>query len=366
MASKLQRKDTRIIDYKKGMTDAQIKKAAGFDDSYVITQATMLPKGGQMRVVAVKSNLLSDEKVEDLITEIKSIKPLKASKAIKVDNTKEPVMATINLFDFHLGRLADKDNVYGRSFDTKIGCQVFSDAIDEEIERLKKLPYSYETVVINYGGDFFNADNEDNLTTSLSHTVDCDSRYPDYYTKGLQLMNYGIQRALEVTNDVFVANVPGNHDHNSYQTAMSALAMIYANDKRVRVQLSTNNRSVVNYGNNLVIMTHGVEGKRRQYLPFVEEAAKEFVGKYKNIEVISGHTHTHQLITTDNDITLEVCAQSAPVADAWTANNGWAEAKGDIYTMIYDKNSRIGQFIIKTGKFLPKPKKRKKERWEIL
>jgi predicted phosphodiesterase len=364
--SKIQRKDTIIIDYRKGMTDAQIKKAAGFDDSYVITQATMLPKGGKMRVVAVKSNLLSDEKVEDLIGEIKKIKPLKASKGIKVDATKESVMATINMFDFHLGRLADKDNVYGHSYDTNIGCKVFEDAFDAEVERLKKLPYHYEQVVINYGGDFFNADNEDNLTTSLKHAVDCDTRYPDYFTKGLQLMNYGIQKALEITNNVYVANVPGNHDHNSFQSAISALWVMYSKDERVTVQKSTNNRSVVNYGNNLIIMTHGVEGKRRQYLPFVEEQAKEFVGKYKNIEVISGHTHTHQLITTDNDITLEVCAQSAPVADAWTANNGWAEAKGDIYTMIYDKNSRIGQFILKTGKFLPKPKKRKKERWEIL
>lgn len=330
----------------------------GIDPEYVIL-STVVNRRNELKPTLKIVAERSPEMTFDKIMQANKILNTSKVKAYTPKATGErPVMALLNMYDFHLGRLAHASEVYGQNYDTKIACEVFKKNSERIFADMKSLPYHYDMIVLNYGGDFFNADNEDNLTTSLSHTVDCDTRHFDYYIKGVDLMTAQILTALEIADRVYIPMTPGNHDHQTFKHAIHALANRFHDEPRVMVELDDNNRSTINWKNNLIVLTHGVEKSRVKTLPLTEPESRELFSMASNVEVISGHTHEHKITPTGLGYIWETCGQMAPVADAWTAECGYAEAVGECYLNIYDDSHRIAQMTYYLKDFLPKVKAR--------
>lgn len=330
----------------------------GIDPEYVITDIKVNSKNVLkpfIQVTAERSPEMTFEKIQEAVKNINPAK-LKPYNIVKKDS--KEVMALINMYDFHLGRLAHAPEVYGHSYDSKIACKIFRENSENIFSELKAMPWKIDTLVLNYGGDFFNADNEDNMTSSLAHDVDTDTRYYDYYQKGVELMVNQIQEGLKIADKIFIPMVPGNHDHQTLKTALLAVHYAFQFEPRVFVELDDNNRSIIKYHNNLIVLTHGVEGKRIPFQPMTEPEAREYISECSNVEVISGHVHNPSEKYYDWGIKHEICDQMCPVADSWTAEMGYSESRGGCTVNIYDSNGRIAKLSYSLRDYLDAPEPR--------
>ena len=161
-------------------------------------------------------------------------------------------MLEVNIFDLHFGKLCWSGET-GEDYDTKIASKRFHSAIDDIIQ--KASGHNIEQVVFPVGNDFFNSDGKENQTSNNT-PQDEDLRWMKTFRNGRKLIVEGIEKLKQVA-PVDVVIVQGNHDFERSFYLGDSLEAWFRNDKNVSVNNDATPRKYVQFGQNLIGLTHG-------------------------------------------------------------------------------------------------------------
>lgn len=257
----------------------------------------------------------------------KSVHPLpkptlKAAQASRHDEPGQ--MVSWGFWDAHLGAYAWASEV-GKNWDVQIACNRIYNSVDDMAVELAK--YKIGRIIMPVGNDFLHFDNLQRRTTSESHQLDADSRYQRVYEAGLTCLAYQVDRALDLSGDLEIKYIPGNHDYIASFALCSALAQRYRNDPRVKVDLGANSRKYVVWGGTLLWFDHGAGVTPQQLALIIPTEARDVWSKITYCEAQQGHKHQrwekqYQGVTPTNGI-LVVRNPSLANVDAWHHQQGF-------------------------------------------
>lgn len=256
-------------------------------------------------------------------------------------------MLVWGLWDAHIGMYAWQAEC-GADFDVDMVCNRIFNSIDDMIEELKH--YNIGRIVMPIGNDFLHFDSVKMTTTMGDHFLDTDTRYARVYLAGLKCLAYMLERGLEISNNIDLLYVPGNHDTTSSFGLCVALAQRYRTDKRVKVRLDPNPRKYVTYGGCIIGFHHGKDTRAERFPLIFGQEAKEYWSKSTYREVQIGHTHQRQeknyagVIPTNN-----LLVRTNPTlcnADAWHHNKGLlGEPQKSVEAWRYDRIGYRGSHV---------------------
>ncbi len=278
----------------------------------------------------------------------KPVAPLKKSgkNVAKQFSTGNKVMAIINIADFHLNRFTNGLDGFGDPYDIEIGTDVFKGIIAECKDRLQKNGHIIERIVLNTGGDFLNSDTPVHTTTNGTPQSDSTS-YKQALRRGCDLLEFALLELSKIA-PVEYYYVAGNHDEQQGLAITFYLEARFRESKNIKVDIATNSRATIKYGNNLVVLAHGdYEGARAIDLPFTEPNAKSHLSVATNMEVLIGHKHNPDM-KCKNGVRLETLGSACPVGCDWTYNSGYGDGNPEATIVYYDNDYRVQQDTIYT------------------
>lgn len=297
------------------------------------------------------------EAVRDLIND--SVKPIKLSgdkyKESNLIKEKrflcgEPVLAILNIADFHLNRHIEGENGYGIDYNLETGEKVFKGLIDEAKVRLKKNGHNIDKIIINTCGDFLNSDTPGHTTTKGTPQLD-DKSFKQALQKACDLLEYAIYELSNIA-PIEYHYVSGNHDEALGYAITLYLAARFKEMDNVDIDVRPNTRAVIEYGTNVIVLAHGdFEGNRSIDLPFIEPDARKNLSNATNIEVLTGHLHSPS-VKSKNGIRWETLDSACPAGDDWTYNQGFDTNTSEATIIYYNQKYRVQQDFINTKQFL--------------
>jgi predicted phosphodiesterase len=223
----------------------------------------------------------------------------------------------VNIPDLHLGKLAwSKETGYG-DYDTKLAEQVFEAAIERLLERVSG--FAFSRVLFPIGSDFLNIDNKGAMTTGGT-PQDVDSRYPKIYVAGRVLLCRAIERFRRVA-PVHVVVVGGNHDSISSFTLGDAIECFFHNTADVTVDNGPTQRKYYEFGQTLLMLTHGDKGKHADYPLLMAAEQPQAWGRTRFHEIHLGHLHQTR-VQEKNGVRVRILSALCE-PDAWHSANGY-------------------------------------------
>jgi hypothetical protein len=249
---------------------------------------------------------------------------------VKIDVAKRVVRdcaLEINIPDLHIGKLAwGKES--GDDYDIKIAIERYQKAVDSLLSRVN--PFTLEKFILPVGNDMINIDNKMNTTTGGT-PQSCDSRFGKMFQAAKELLIETIDKLSQIA-PVEVMVIPGNHDTVVMFTLGEVLDAWYHNNNQVTVINTHTPRKYLQYGNNLIMYTHG-HNEKLQDLGIIcatEQPQLWAATKFRRVHV--GHLHhSKQIKYTDVQeypgFTVKVL-NSLSANDAWHAEKGYNSLKG--------------------------------------
>lgn len=223
--------------------------------------------------------------------------------------------------DLHLGKLAWGKET-GADYDLKITKELFRTAVRTLVTRTRG--FQFEEIVLPCGNDLFQSDNYKNMTTAGT-PVDSDGRWQQVITEGRRMLVEAIDYLAGIA-PVRVVMVPGNHDMERVFSTGEILSAWYRNDANVTVDNTPRSRKYWEYGQCLVMWTHG-DKEKRDNLPLI--AATENAagwGRTKFREVHTGHLHC--LRSTKFKDVEEFSGVRVRILPSLSAPDQWHDSKG--------------------------------------
>jgi len=243
-----------------------------------------------------------------------------AHKPLKFTVPKRPrgeFLYELGISDVHLGKLASGNETGWVNYDCKIAAQEFRTATDALLARA---PKGTEEIVIVFGNDQFNADNEASQTTAGT-PQDCDGRFSKTYRLGCTLSTEAVEKALTIA-PVRVVICPGNHDHLTSFHLGEWLRAWFRNTPHVTIENSPAPRKYVRYGANLIGYTHGERGNELKMLPNLMASEMRHVWhQVRHTEWRVGHFHQRKVVEVVGTVIRTLSALCPP--DHWHAANGY-------------------------------------------
>ena len=250
-------------------------------------------------------------------------------------------MLEINIPDLHLGKLAWSQETGHPDYDSKIAEEVFEDALSALIERT--ISYKFEQILLPLGNDLLHSDTKFGTTTAGT-VLDTDSRYQKNFSRARNLAIRAIDR-LRCVAPVRVIMVAGNHDTLSVWHLGDSLECFYHAQPDVTIDNSPCLRKYHRFGNVMLMLTHGHNGKLADYPILMATEAPFLFGASKYREAHTGHTHQLKVQEIHGVRVRTLSALCPP--DAWHADRGfvgnlrsaeafvWHKEEGLIGTAIY-------------------------------
>ena len=228
-------------------------------------------------------------------------------------------MLEIDIFDLHLGKLAWAKETGYENYDLKIAKQAFEDALEMLIQRTSG--HQFAEVVLPIGNDFFHADN---LINETSHGTrqDCEGRFHKTAHIGRVMMVHAIERLREIA-PVKAIVAPGNHDQLSAWHLGDSLECYFHRDTDVTIDNMPTLRKYHEFGNVMLMFTHGNRGKQIDYPLLMATEKPDVWGRTKYREAHIGHLHKTQMrdsykVNENHGARVRVIS-SLCAADAWHA-----------------------------------------------
>lgn len=223
----------------------------------------------------------------------------------------------LGISDVHLGKLAHRGETGWQNYDCKIAATDFRAATDALLARA---PAGTEEVLLVFGNDQFNADNESSQTTAGTQQ-DCDGRFPKTYRLGYSLSIEAIEKALSIA-PVRVVICPGNHDHLTAFHLGELLRAWFRHSKHVHLDNHPVPRKYVHYGANLIGYTHGDKASELKVLPNLMAAEMRAVWQQvRHTEWRVGHFHQRKVVEVVGTVIRTLSALCPP--DVWHAAHGY-------------------------------------------
>lgn len=262
----------------------------------------------------------------------------------------EPVLLEIAAFDPHIGMYAWEQEV-GEDYDSSLAVRAYRSAVGRAIAVSDHYPVERILYVVgndlahvDFLGQTARGDARGGATTSGT-MQDFDSRLPKMFSAIRRVVVEGIDRAAAVA-PVDVLIVPGNHDEQTMYRLGEVLSAWYRNDDAVNVYYDPSSsdkrywprrRQYYRYGENVLMLTHGVEyhRTRRDPLPliFATECPPD-MWDAEHREIHTGHNHARRVggYQPERDVseTRAIITRSLPgltASDSWHYNSGYKHAR---------------------------------------
>lgn len=254
-------------------------------------------------------------------------------------------MLLINIYDLHIGKLGWNPETLDGNYDYKIARERFHTAIDALI--MKASVFDIEQIVVPWGHDFFNSDQEGTgfASTTAGTAQQNDVRWQKMWIIGRELSMEMIEK-LKILAPVKVIVTPGNHDTQKMFYLGDLLSVAYKDDPNVTVDNSPAARKYHRYGNTLLGFVHSVGGKH--YAPMnrllslmpAEPSSRYDFAETEFHEWLVGHVHHRSKISQEDykdhqGIVIRTMT-SLSAADAWHTNMGYKGAVKGADALIYN------------------------------
>lgn len=250
--------------------------------------STLYDEEGKPRMQWVKSSI-DRERQQELMREAIEAMAEDLPKLRKVAGPKKAsaeLMAIYPLGDPHIGMLSWGEET-GQDWDLKIAERSFCEAFDRVV---RTAPNCEQAVIVNLG-DYFHADNMQNITSRSGHTLDMDGRYAKMIRVGVKIMRQMITSALEHHKRVRVINAVGNHDDTGALFLSVALAEMYSKEPRVTVDTSPAPFHYFRHGKSMFGVHHGHSCKPDRLPGVMATDQPKMWGETLHRMWLTGHIH---------------------------------------------------------------------------
>lgn len=288
-------------------------------------------------VVRPIQNILTTEFLKEMFEKFKApvVEEYKYTK-------KGKYLLELPIMDLHLGKLAWKLES-GEDYDLKIAEQLYKETILDILSRIKKYGIPIERIIFPIGQDFFNTDNEFNMTTKGT-PQDVDGRWQKMFEKGVELLIWAIELLRKIA-PVECPYIPANHDYKFSYFASQFVKAYYRSIKSVKVDTSPKKRKYIQYGLCMLGITHGDTEKGRIDTIMQGEAA-EMWGATIFRELHMGHLHSEQTKEIIGLILRRI--SSITSADRWHSDSGYVCVVRKAQAFIWHKENGL-QLIINSN-----------------
>lgn len=223
--------------------------------------------------------------------------------------------------DLHVGKMAWAKETGAENYDVKIAVATFKTALSVLMERAKN--FTFDKVLFPIGNDLFNSDNVANTTTHGT-PQDTDGRFQKTFLHTRTMIIEAIEQ-LRSFAPVEVLVVPGNHDTLTVWHLGHSLEGFFNSYKDVTINNDPTLRKYAEYGANMLMFTHGNEGKKTDYPLVMATEQPAMFGRTVHREAHTGHLHKAML---DEFHGVKVRISPALCAiDAWHASKQYSQAR---------------------------------------
>ena len=227
------------------------------------------------------------EFAEDLRETVKPLAPVSAPSRLDGDN----LMTVYPMGDPHIGMYAWVDEA-GEDFDVAIATEQLERAMSRLVSAT---PNSEEALIVNLG-DFFHADNSDNMTSRSGNILDVDTRWQRVMKMGAETMFRLVELALMSHGKVTVRNAIGNHDDHSSVMLSLVMDAYFRNNDRVVIDTSPVQHWYTRFGTTLLGVTHGDKRAKLSDLPLImaHDRPQDWAAS-EHRYWLTGHTHKRRV-----------------------------------------------------------------------
>lgn len=252
-------------------------------------------------------------------------------------------MVEIALADPHFGSLSWAPETGYENYDLKTAERDYKGAFTVLLDRTRD--YAPEEIVIVFGNDQQNADNQAGTTTKGT-IVDCDSRYAKTCDVSTNVSIWAIEQARLIAPKVRALLVAGNHDVVTTWWLGRTLGAWFRNCPGVEVDNRPLKRKYIQHGVVLLGWGHGdAPTKLEDYAALMALEAAPAWGATSWREFHTGDKHQRRLLELKG-VAIRILPSLSP-PNAWASANGfvgsvrageayvWNRAEGLIGTACY-------------------------------
>ena len=198
-------------------------------------------------------------------------------------------LLVMSLVDQHFGKLAHGEET-GEDYDLVIAEELYVGAAKRTM--YKASHYPIERVVLPVGNDLFHFDTGRGRTGNDTQ-MDFDSRPTKVFVAGCMATVKAIDHIVHSGANVDIMYIPGNHDPTWSHHLCVFLHGWYRNDERVSVDFSACPDKMIQFGTNLIYLTHGdVSQKNMAKIPlYVAMTHPQEWAAATTREIHMGHFH---------------------------------------------------------------------------
>lgn len=245
------------------------------------------------------------------------------------DKVNDPVAYEISLPDIHYGKIVEsKDNIE----------DVFLNVIYDLVEKAKGL--NIDRILLPIGNDGLNSEGMRQSTTKGTPQHDnagWKQTFRGYWNLLVVAIDY-----LKTIAPVDVIVVSGNHDYERMYYVGDVIAGWYRDDKNVTVNNNNEPRKYYNYGENMLMFTHG-DNEKPQDMPLIMATEQpEMFANTTHREAHCGHFHKEQ-VNEYRGIKVRFLPSICP-NDEWHKKMGY-DSKRSAQGFIWSKERGLEGYI---------------------
>jgi len=264
-------------------------------------------------------------------------------------STRDKFSIVVSLPDIHISKLCSVSETGGSTYNTKVAGELFIDAIKSLMNRSSG--FYYDEIIFPIGNDFMHTDNAKGETTAGTR-VESDGTWKNSVTYARQIAVKAIDY-LSLFAPVKVVIVPGNHDEESSFNLGETLCAWYRTSKDVRIDNGQSPRKYHEYGDCLIMWTHG-NNEKADSLPLIAATENpQAWGRTIYREIHTGHLHTkrstkYKDIDEKNGVRVRIIPSLSPT-DNWHNKKGFWNIRSAEAFVYHKKDGCVANFSYNLG-----------------
>jgi len=263
--------------------------------------------------------------LEAMRDEIPRIPPIEL-----INRTQDEFLNVYVYGDPHIGMRAWSEET-GQDHDLALAEQLFTSCHDDLVHRA---PAASTCILLNLG-DYFHADDGNNVTARSGHHLDVDGRYAKVRKVGFRILRSMIQMCLRKHEQVIVWNLIGNHDDHSAIDLSLWLQVAYEQEPRVHIETSASKFYYRQFGKVMLAATHGDTVKMDQMAAVMACDQAVMWGQCTHRYAHLGHVH-HKSLKDLLGVAVETHRILQP-NDLWAHNAGYRSQR-DAQAITYHRD----------------------------
>jgi hypothetical protein len=330
----------RRLKAKAALQDKSAHALGAVPDGFSIKGvSTLINKDGEQVAQWIKSNQDAERQAELMRESVAAMcEDIPRAKAVKA-----PPVANYNLLnlyvitDYHFGMLSWAEET-GEDWDVHIAESLLVKWFEQAIA---SSPNADTGILCNLG-DFLHQDGMEALTPTGRNLLDADSRFAKIVRIIIRCLRQVIDMLLQKHKTLHLIMAEGNHDMASSVWLREMFAAMYADEPRIKVDVSPDPYYCVEWGKTSLFFHHGHKKKPASVDDVFAAKFREVFGRTKFSYAHLGHMHH----VWQKETNLMIVEQHRTLAakDAYASRGGWLsgrEASCITYHKEYGQAGRI-------------------------